>query len=746
MTIRSKHNVILIVLFLFVFVSLYYATHLRIYHDLEAFFPQNDPDLAFFEQHRNRFEADDNFVTIGLPATTTVFDSTFLAKVDSFTKTCDTISGVNTVLSLTNFKNLLSTPLGFTAFPVLHTKNPAQYQQDSLQIFNDERLVGRYIAKDAKAVAVFLKHEDQATETVLKHIINSIDKIAQEFGFEDIKVGGRAKMVSTVINSVEKEFVLYGVLAALLTMVVMTLLLQRFWGVVLALIATFLGLTLFLGFLGLVKFQLDVMSPLFPTLLIIVGMSDVIHILSKYFDEINKGKPKKAAIRIALKEIGLATFLTSFTTAIGFASLYSSNIQSIQSFGIYAAIGVLITYVAVVIFMAATLARFKPEQLTNMSNHANFWNRLLNWVYTIVQKQEKAILLISFFVLVGCLIGIAKIPTNVYMLADIPDNAKLRKDLAFFEENLSGIRTFEVAILPTETYKVNDLQVLQEVEKLVTYLNSIEEIGPLYSPLTIYKSLHKAYRKGYELPNKQALIKKYDRQIKKMRDNGLNLLISEDKKYARISGTMKDIGSDKVDMLNEEINNWVATNIATEKVQFRLTGTALLIDKNHVYLRSSLFTGLGFAFLVVSIIMALWFRDIKMVVIALIPNTFPLLIAGGIMGLLGISLKASTSIIFTIAFGIAVDDTIHFLSKFKLQLNKGNTIDEAIRITLLETGKAICLTTIILFFGFLLLIFSEFKATYYVGLLVSITLLSALVADFFLLPICLKRMLKEKTK
>ncbi|MGB0932426.1 MAG: efflux RND transporter permease subunit, partial [Chitinophagales bacterium] len=240
----------------------------------------------------------------------------------------------------------------------------------------------------------------------------------------------------------------------------------------------------------------------------------------------------------------------------------------------------------------------------------------------------------------------------------------------------------------------------------------------------------------YHLPPDSKTLKKYERQLKQLdrRDNSQSVM-TKDRKYARINGNMLDLGSEPIAELNLHIGEWIAENTDSDVVQFRLTGSGVVLDKNHEYLRQSLFTGLGLAFLVVSLLMAALFRDIQMVLISLIPNIFPLLIAGGVMGYFGISLKASTSIIFTLAFGIAVDDTIHFLSKLKLQFAKGLDLDTAIRNTLQETGKALCITTFILFCGFGSLIGSDFAATFYIGLLLSITLLSALIADLFLLPV-----------
>jgi len=220
-------------------------------------------------------------------------------------------------------------------------------------------------------------------------------------------------------------------------------------------------------------------------------------------------------------------------------------------------------------------------------------------------------------------------------------------------------------------------------------------------------------------------------------------LLSKDREKARISSRMLDMGADTVQNIGNRIDQWIAINTDPNIVEFKRTGTGLIIDKNAEYVRRDLLVGLGMAVLLVSLLMAFLFRNIKMLIISLVPNIFPLLLAGALLGYLGIDLEAGVSIVFAVVFGIAVDDTIHFLSKFKLARNKGMSIDDAIHITFLETGKAICLTSIILFFGFLVMLFSIHPPSVTIGLLISLTLFSALFSDLFIIPVMIRWLIKE---
>ncbi|MEZ4887853.1 MAG: MMPL family transporter [Chitinophagales bacterium] len=748
----TKHRLLSFSLFALTILALFGISKLRIFHDLDGFFPEEDADLDFYNEHRAYFPADDNFVYIALVNESGIFDSVFLQKSNAFTKACDSIPHIEGVTSLTTLQSIIKTPFGTVPVSVLHFNEPEKYAVDSTHILQDERVVGRYISEDATVFSIVIVHKEHTNADEIEAISGATNAIVERFEgeFDDIRVAGRAVTLSAIVGKIGQEFVFYAFVATILAVLVMSLLLRRFWGVVIACVSVAIGLVWFMGFLGLTGKTLDIMSTLFPTLAVMVGLSDVIHILTKYMDEIHKGLRQKDALKIAIKEIGWATLLTSLTTAVGFLSLYTANISALKIFGLYAAAGVILTYIAVLGVMVVLLPLIPPEKLVNQQT-GDFWYRSMDWIFRTVKTRRKLIAGISIGVFAVCLVGISKISTNAFLLDDLPRSNTIRKDFLFFEEKLSGARPFEMAVIPQKDYKINDLKVLQQIDTLVSYLQNLNEIGVLTSPAMIYKSLHQSNNGNnlqyYRLPPDELTLQKYELQLKQLdRKNATASVMTKDRKYARINGNMLDLGSEPIAELNQQIKEWITENTDAGVVQFRLTGSGVVLDKNHQYLRQSLFTGLGVAFLVVSLLMALLFRDLQMSLIALIPNIFPLLITGAVMGYFGISLKASTSIIFTLAFGIAVDDTIHFLSKLKLQFQKGLDLDTAIRNTFLETGKALCITTFILFCGFGSLAFSDFAATFYIGLLLSITLLSALVADLFLLPVVIYWWKKRSTK
>ena len=233
--------------------------------------------------------------------------------------------------------------------------------------------------------------------------------------------------------------------------------------------------------------------------------------------------------------------------------------------------------------------------------------------------------------------------------------------------------------------------------------------------------------------------------VEKVPQMGMNVLVSKDEKKTRITSRIFDLGADSIKVFGNRLDNWIEANTDESIIKIKRTGTGVIIDKNAEYIRRNLLQGLGVAILIVSILMALLFQNVKMLIISLVPNIIPLILAGALLGYLGIELEAGVSIVFAVIFGIAVDDTIHFLSKFKLARNKGLNIEDSLKITFLETGKAICLTTVILFFGFLVMLFSIHPPSVTIGLLISLTLFSALIADLTLIPLMIRWLLKDDT-
>lgn len=718
--------------------ALYKAIEIPFEYDLEQFFPADDPDVQYMNKFRSELERDDTFLLLAIDNQASIYDTSFLQKLFSFTLACRQLPFVTSAQSIATLREPVYTPFGLSSRRLIHINEADKLATDSFLIASDERISRTLVSHDHRAALVSMKTKEQLLQSEADSLQTTLAALIRSTGFVKTHLAGVATTQSVFVSQIKYELLLYIMLSILIVTFVLFFLFRSFWGIAIPLASVIVSLAVFLGYIRLTGQAFDIMSTMFPTLMLIFGMSDVIHLQSKYIDELDKGKSKKEALQVSLKEIGKALFLTSITTAIGFLSLLSSSIPAIQLFGLNAAVGVLIAYVFVLLFSSAALSYFGLSQLQGVKKQRLNWKRYSLLLYMINRRYPKPIIAGFVIVVFFTIYGIGQVSTNNYLLGDIPRSSELRQDFIFFEQAFSGVRPLEIAIIPTQGNKVTDLAVLKEIDKMEHYLRSNYEIGAVNSPAVLFKSIFKSLAggqtSGYALTDDPVLHKKALKLIESKRQLGEFKLINGDKSLGRITARIKDSGSDSLSLQLDQMEEWIKNNVSAALVDFKFTGSVLLVDKNHEYLRRNLFWSLTFAFIMVGIIFALLFKDWKMVLVSILPNFIPMLIAGAALGYTGIELKAVTSIIFTVSFGIAVDDTIHFLTRYKLERSSGRSVDTAIRQTFIVGVKAITITTIILIFGFLSLIFSDFTGTYYVGILVCITLLSALIADIFLIP------------
>jgi predicted RND superfamily exporter protein len=729
--------------------SLFFATKVNFVFDIERFFPQGDEDLAFFLEFREEFEDDDNFLLVAFTDSTSIFKTDLLQKIDQFTRSSSKIENVQHSNSLTNFSYFVKLQFGGFSppFPAIHIDDAERLAKDSARVMLDERILGNFISKDAKATVVVLKTENALTPEQSNALMAELNLILQDLDMSNYHILGRAYLQTALVKQQIKEFIFSTLISALLVSLVFWFILRKPIGVFISILSMLACLVIFVGIIGLFQIELDLLSSLFPIIMIIVGVSDVVHVMNKYIDEFSKSGDKKDALQTTIKEIGLATFLTSFTTAIGFLSLMTSRIYPIKLFGMTAALGVIIAFLVVITFTTSLLAIFPPEKIVFNQSTNTKWKSFLTKIFLFTKNKQKAISIGAVIYFVVCLIGMSQISTDLRIYDTLPQGLKVTNDFKFFEEKFAGFRPFELAVSVKAPYKVGDWEVLQEINKVENYLKTKEEIEGVSSITAVYKTMNRAFNADriafYKFPENEGQYLQMKKFVDKIPNKQLNVLVNKDLSKARISAKIKDVGSAKIKGITDDVFDYINNEINHEIIDLRITGSGVIFDKNNEYIRRSLLSGLGLAFLAISVIMSLLFKNVKMVIISLVPNIFPLLFGAALMGFLGIALDAPTAIIFAIAFGIAVDDTIHFLSKYKLERLKNKNMEDALEATFTETGKAIIITSIILFFGFLILLFSKTPGIVFVGILVSGTLFSAVIADLLLIPLLIRYFLKE---
>ncbi len=721
----------------------YQVSQIGFDYNFERFFPQDNPETDYFLQHREKYGTENDFILFSLENKEGIFQEEFLREAHRFQDSLLSLPFVVGAQSIFTLQEPIKEPLfgSFYERPYLRWDEPEHFAIDSARIYRSPDLVNSLVTENGKAIAILLNHEEYLSKAKCDTLSWAVNAIIPEFEFDRIYVSGRATGQRYFVDRMQKELMIFMSASMVLIILFLIIAFRSIWGVIVPLIVVLLAIVWLLGVMRLAGKDIDLLLTILPTILFVVGMSDVVHILSKYFDELRKGQRKMAAIRVSVKEVGLATFLTSLTTAIGFLTLMSSSIVPIREFGIYSAIGVLLAYVLAFSLLPATMVLSKRPKLRREKAGQDFWTKRLHRLYGFIITYRRLIGVGAVGLTLICAWGISRIEVNNFLLEDLKKDNPERMQFDYFEKAYAGVRPFEMAFEVRDTSRtVLDVDILRQLDKLDLYLRETYGAGFIISPLTFIKSLNKASHNGnanhYRLPASDKALKKLARDVQRAKQmEGVRSFLSSDLQACRIAGKMGDWGKQEIDLRNRGLAEFWENEMDDELHSYHLTGTAMLIDLNNEYLSKTMIWGLVFAFLIVALIVGLLYRSWKMVIIALIPNILPLMMIGAVMGFSGIDLKVSTSIIFTIAFGIAVDDTIHFVSRMRLELAKGRSRQYALKRSFIGTGKAIIITSLILIGGFLTLIISTFKGTFYTGALLSLTLLFAVVIDLFLLPI-----------
>jgi len=722
---------------------LYQWKNITFSYEFEDFLPQNDDNAQIFKDFKERFASDNDFLLLALEKKSGIFDSTFLKKVEKIESDIaklDDVTAVRSILSMSEFRFM---PGGLVLeIPYVHLDS-MRLEKDSVRIYSHEELVNQFVSENGRSLCLFIKHTDFLSKERSDILSDKLYALLDKAELDDYHLIGRVVGQRYYVEKMMSEMMLFISISVILVILFLWIAFRSIWGILLPQVVLYLSAIWVIGSMGLFNEPINILLVLLPSILFVVGMSDVIHLVSKYIDNLRDGMPKNDAVINAVKEIGLATLLTSLTTAIGFISLIVIPVKPIQSFAIYVSLAVVITFIITILTLPALFILSKAPVVAEKYKNP-IWHRVLAKTFKWTLRNRKTIPL-AFLVVFGISVyGITKLESNNFLMDELKDDNPVKMSFNYMDDNYGGIRPFELMIelKNPEQNQFWDKEVLKDFERVQDYLEDEYGVQRLTSLITILKTANRSFKSGlhsnYKLPENKGDIARFKKQLERL-ENGqiLRLVVDSTQHFARITGTIPDWGNKKVTAKNQELEHFLKNELKSPYFDVKLTGTAHLLDLNLKTLSNNMMQGLILASVIIAVLMALLYRSFTMTIISLIPNIIPLVVVAGLMGYMGINLKISTAITFTIAFGIAVDDTIHFLSKLKLELSKGKTLLRALRTTYITTGKAIILTSLVLLAGFFMLILSDFEGTFAMGALVSLSLFIALLADLMLLPLLL---------
>ncbi|MFN3940313.1 MAG: efflux RND transporter permease subunit, partial [Chitinophagales bacterium] len=536
-------------------------------------FPKGDEELDFYYAFRDKFTPDDNFLLVGFERDQ-IFETEFLNQLDSATTQINRLQSVNRALSITNFRYFVKTGFGFIDYPAIHIDAPEKYISDSLRIAADERVVGKLISEDFNTIIIYIQTKDSLLQDANRALVEDVQAILTQNNLTNAHLLGKAFFEVELVDYQKKEFITYAVLSILMVSIIIFILYRSMWCVFIALSTVTINLILFIGMLGISGRTLNVMSTLYPIILIIVGISDTIHFLNRYILELRSNLDRGTAILNTLRDTGLATFLTSVTTAIGFLTLLSSKVFPVREFGVLAACGVLLAYGIVLFFTTPLLSLFNLRQLESLKIKKTHSNRWLTEIYHFTLHKPNKIIGVTALLTIVSIAGVFQITTNINLSNGLPDNTQVKEDFLFFENTFNGFRPFEMAVIVAPPYTVHSPEVLQSIDTIEQFIAGFPAISSLQTATVFYKSLNRAYNgdmaAAYHLPDSVQDFKKMRTDLKKFGKNELQFLISEDEQWTRMSGYVRDVGTDSIQKIQNAIATFAETHIDTSKVQFRI--------------------------------------------------------------------------------------------------------------------------------------------------------------------------------
>ncbi|MCK0146046.1 MMPL family transporter [Arenibacter sp. F26102] len=708
--------------------------------------PVNLEYLSFLEQ----FGEEGNVVVIAV-RDSSLFTPEKFNRWNKLSKQLGAFPEVDFVLSTDNLQELIKDTVKqeFVMRPFLKQAPKTKKEVDSLtnHLFNNlpfyDNLI--YNKKTHTIRSVIYLDKDIVNTSVRKDfILEDLSTLVKNFEKEtqlDVHISGmpyiRTMNSQNIIDEIGKF-----ILAALgVTSLIFFFFFRSFRATIISMFVVIIGVMWAFGILGLLQYEITVLTALIPPLIIVIGIPNCIFLINKYQQEVKKHGNQALSLQRVISKIGNATLMTNVTTASGFATFIITDSKLLKEFGIVASIniiGIFVLSLLIIPIIYSFMSLPKDKHLKHLNT--KWIETFVSWMESIVRDRRITVYIVSIALLVASIIGIYQIDISGSPIEDMPKKAEFFQDIRFFEQEFDGIMPVEIVVDTKRPKGVLKPSTLKKMDELGTVIHEIPELSRAVSVVDLVKYSKQAFYNGipkyYQLPTSQENTFIMD-VARKSADNGnlLSSFVDSTGQVARMTTYMRDVKTSRMEIIEAKLRENIDKIFPSDRYKVTMTGSALLFLKGTKYLVKNLIMSLALAIGLIALFMAYLFRSFRMIVISLIPNLLPLVVTAGVMGFVGVPIKPSTILVFSIAFGISVDDTIHFLAKYRQELIANHwRIKKSVYAALRETGVSMFYTSIVLFFGFSVFVISSFGGTVALGALVSATLLFAMLANLILLP------------
>ncbi|MFV0561946.1 efflux RND transporter permease subunit [Malaciobacter mytili] len=726
--------------------------------DFKIWFDEDSQVMQNFEHFKETFGSNDRLM-IALRSEEGIFKKDILKNIQKITEELWQTKFVARVDSITNFqyvhtnkedKDEIIVENFLTNIDALSNEELKQKEQIAK---NDIQIKNLLISEDGKSAVIvasmvyskYLKSNDYIT------FYNSINQIIEKnklksVEYHNIGVPAYTNAFMEAINSNAKIF--FPII--LLTIISLLLIIFRnIWSILLPLTVVILTILFVAGFTFGLGYKLNTITSMFPIFIIAIAIADSIHIFWVWKYKREEGFSNNESIICSIEKNFMPALITSLTTFIGFISLGISKIIPLQAFGILLASAALMAFILSIIFLPAILSIVNPKVKPKEQKMINLKIFISKYTKFIV-KNDKAIVISSLVFIIFCIVGIKDISIDTEFAKQFSKDSQIRKSSDFVEKNIGGTISIEIIIDSKEKLGITNPKLMQAVEDFnKAFMHKFKKIRHINSLTQIVKKYHKLMNAGkdefYKIPDSKELISQYMLlySLSLPRGMGINDMMDVENRFLRVTAMMNIVSETEKMQIYDWTKNWWKQN---SEFTATIEGITMISGHMKVQLTDTIIKSIFLSLIFVTIIFWVTFKSKFFMLISTLPNIAPLLISIGLTGWLNINLDLGMAIVFVIIIGIAIDDTVHFLSKYKVAIQKTKSLSESIEETLLFSGIAIIITTIVLVLGFGTFLFSNFTVYSNFGLLSSISLSLAMIFDLMLLPAIISLVEKNRIK
>ncbi len=711
--------------------------------------PDWDSTSIVYQQFKQQFGQDGSVMFAGI-------QDERLFELDHFTawyelsEKVKAIEGVNEVVSVTRMYQLIRNDSlqKFDFAPVVAEIPITQAELDSLKnvIQNLPFYEGLLFNTDSHVSMMMITLDDEVLNTksrvsLVFEIRNTLDVFSKQHDIQ-LFYSGLPYIRTMTSKKIQDELVLFMLLALVVAAVILYIFFRSAKVVFFILLIVVSTVIFMFGTITILDFRITILTGILPPLLIVIGVENSIFLLNKYYNEFTLHGNKILAMTRVIRRIGAANLLTNATTAAGFAAFTVTGNKLLVDFGIVASINILASYL-LSLFLIPIVFSFLPDPKAKHIQHLEKGpvKYLISKIVWVVLNNRNAVYITTLVVVLLAVGGLVQLKTTGNLVDDISKKDRLYKDLMFFEKHFNGVMPFEITVDTRRNRGVLRTSNLQKLDQLQDTLAVYPQFSRPLSVVELVKFSKQAFYRGdptfYSLPSNQErnFILPYMPNMQGGERTLIHSFVDTNLQLTRISVQMANVSTRQIDSIQQSLGPKINQIFPPDDYDVTITGTSVVFLEGTNYLVRNLITSLLLALVVIMLLMALTFSSFKMIVISLIPNLIPQILTAAMMGYAGISIKPSTILIFSIALGISVDNTIHFLARYRQQLLINNfQIKDSVLAALSETGFSIMYSAVVLFFGFGIFILSSFGGTEAMGYLVSFTLITAMLSNLFVLP------------